>query len=495
MRLGPLALLAPLLAAAQPAIAQDFRCPDRGGPSWREVRTAHVLLQTDLASGKAKELAREIERMFEVVRHGLFRTPPPPPGLLRVVAFRSEEEFRLFAPRHAAAYYWSGDAAGPAVVMPGVFAEAQRIVVAHELTHHLTAQVFARQPTWFSEGLACVMESVGSSGPDNAPTLGGVPRHRLARAYPYHGGIGKVLTATSLLDGPGDAAPSYAGAWALVHFLLNRHPQEFGQLQARFARGQDPGVAWREIFPSWDPASKDGAAALDREIGGYLARGKFGYRDVELPPEQPVVERPMTAAEAHGVRLALPWLNQGENVDVVRFRAEVDEALAHDPGHVAALTRLAAGAPPEEQLRLAERAAAAHPEDVRAWVLLGDAIPETEVERRIEALRKAVGADRASVTALNDLAWALLGAGRSGEALPLARTAAGLEPWSSPVLDTYAGVLEDLGQCAAALAVQRRAVDVLAERASAQARAPYLERIARLEKSCGQASARPASAP
>lgn len=493
MRPRRLALLAPLLLAALPARAQDFRCPDRGGPAWREVRSAHVLLQTDLPSGKAQELARDLERMYEVVRHGLFRSPPEPPGRLRVVAFRSEDEFKLFAPKHAAAYYLSGGPSGPTVVLPGVFAEAQRIVVAHELTHHLTAQVFARQPRWFSEGLACLMETAGASGPGNTPTLLGVPRHRLARAFPYHGGAAGVLTATELMD---DTGRPYAVAWALVHFLLNRHPQEFGQLQARFARGQDPAAAWREVFPSWDPTSDEGAKALDRELGGYLLRGKFGYADVRLPPAPPVEERPMTAAAAHGVRLSLPWIDQGERPEPGRRRAEIDEALAHDPGHVAALALLAAEAPPEERARLAERATAAHPEDVRAWIVLANALPDTDTSRKIEVLQRAVAADGASATALNDLAWALLGAGRSGEALPLARKAASLEPWSAPVLDTFSGVLEDLGQCAEALAVQRRAVDVLSERADAQARAPYLARLGRLDGACGRpAPARATVAP
>lgn len=491
MRPRRLAALAPLLLAVA-ARAQDFRCPDRGGPAWREIRSAHVLLQTDLPSGKAQDLARELERMYEVVRHGLFRTPPSA-GALRVVAFRSEDEYRFFAQRNVAAYYRAGDDAGPVIVMPGAFAEAQRIVVAHELTHHVTAQVFARQPRWFSEGLACFMETVGSSGPGNTPTLGGVPRYLYARVFPYHGGAGKVLLASDLVD---DTGRQYAVAWALVHFLVNRQPQELAQLQARFARGQDPAVAWREVFPRWDPASKDGAEALDREIGGYLGRGKFGYRDVLLPPTQPVVERPMSAAEAHAIRLTLPWVNQGEKVEPSRIRAEVDEALGHDPGHVAALALQGTQASPAERLRLAERASIAHPEDPLAWLLLGRAIPEAEGERRIEAFRKAVAGDAASATALNELAWALLGAGRSGEALPLARKAAGLEPWSSPVLDTYSGVLEDLGQCAEALAVQHRAVDVLSERGGEKERAPYLERLARLERSCGQAAgARPFAAP
>ena len=59
-------------------------------------------------------------------------------------------------------------------------------------------------------------------------------------------------------------------------------------------------------------------------------------------------------------------------------------------------------------------------------------------------------------------------------------------------LDTLAGVLEDLGQCGDALAVQRRAVDVIPERMTDKGRRPYLERLGRLEAHCG---ARPAASP
>ena len=485
MRALRLATLSVLLAAP-PARPQEFECPDHGGPPWREMRTVHFSVWTDPSSGKAREMAEEVEQVLELVRHGLFKTPPHMPGVIRVFAPRSKEEFGLFASKNVAGFVALGTAWGPTIVVPGPLGDWGRIRLAHELTHLVASRAFARQPAWFREGLASFMESVGTSGVGATPTVGGVPRHRFASVFPYHGGVASVLRARyQLLGGDArDASRSYALAWALVHFLVNRHPQEFGQLQLRFVKGQEPATAWREVFPQWDPAVPGATDELDGEIGKYLARGSFGYRDVHLPPAPPVTELPLTAADAHDIRLSLPWWNRGEKLPPERLQAEVDEALRHDPGCVAALSLLA-GMHPERALALAEEATAAHPDDVRAWLLLAQALPKEAAPRREQALRKAVEAGPASARALNSLAWQLLGTGRSREALPLASKAAGLAPWGAAELDTLVGVLEDLGRCQDALAVERRAVDVLPEGLDEKSRAPYLERLARLQARCG----------
>ncbi len=491
MRPVRLACLA-LALVASAALPQDFQCPDRGGPPWREVRTAHFSVWTDLPSGKGRELAEDVERVLEAVRFGLFQTPPEMTGMIRVFAPRSSEEFALFAPKNAGAFFVPNTPGGPFIVLPGFAADWGRIALAHELTHLVTSRVFARQPPWFREGLASYMETVGTSGVGATPTVGGVLRYRVHDVFPYHGGIAPVLTARGRLPGNDaeDVSRAYSRAWTLVHFLFNRHPKEFTQLQIRFGRGVDPATAWREVFPAWDPDVPGAMDALDDEIGTYVAHGKFGYRDIHLPPAPAVVERALTAADAHDVRLSLPWLNQGDEVPTGKLKAEIEEALGHDPGCVAALSLLAAKTP-EKAVPLAEKATAAHPGDARAWLLLAQSLPADGASRRETALRKATEADPANTNALNDLAWDLLGTGRSGEALPLASKAAGLEPWNPAVLDTLAGVLEDLGSCADALAVQRRAVDVLPERIDAKARVPFVERLARLEAKCAPKTGAP----
>jgi tetratricopeptide (TPR) repeat protein len=479
-RVRPLLALV-LLAGASPSMAGGFTCPDRGGPAWREVRTTHVVLLTDLSSGDAQALAREVERVYVAVRGALFKSPPPTTGTVRAVALRNPTEFDLFAPKEVAAFFRSQTGAGPTIVLPGQFLEAQRYILAHELTHQVAAGLFARQPWWFAEGLASFMETVGASGPGSTPTIGGVPLQRYRSAMPYHGGLGPVVEGKAPRE-----ARQYGLAWALVHYLVHRMPAELGQIQARLARGQDPAVAWREVFPQWDPATPAGAKALDEEVGRYIGTmKKVTVRGLALPPEEPVTERPLSAADAHAIRLSLlPWFNRGEKLERGVVRAEVDEALTHDPGQVQALAVLA-GLEPARALEYAERAVAAHPEDARAWLRLAGRLPETAAERRLEALQKAVALDPSNAEALNSDAWTLLGAGRSGEALPLARAAVTREPWNPAYLDTLSGVLQDLGQCPAALGLERRAVDLLSETPSQEARKPFFDRIAELEKQCG----------
>ncbi|HYG68035.1 MAG TPA: hypothetical protein VD838_10265, partial [Anaeromyxobacteraceae bacterium] len=57
--------------------ADGFTCPARGGAEWREVTTPHFVLRTDLASKKARALARDLEATWDVVVRGLGRALPP----------------------------------------------------------------------------------------------------------------------------------------------------------------------------------------------------------------------------------------------------------------------------------------------------------------------------------------------------------------------------------------------------------------------------------
>jgi len=475
-------LVAGLLAAASPPrLAGDFECPSAGGPAWREVQTAHFVVQTNLSSGKAQALAREVERLYEVLLHAMFKSPPAFPGKVRVVALQSDAEFDLFAPKGIFAFYQRGGLEGPTMVVPGYMDTESRRTIAHELTHHVAARIFLRQSHWFSEGLASYMETLGSSGPGNSPTVGGANQGRFRSVFPWHGGLARVFEEKTKFE-----HREYGQSWALVFYLFNRQPAAFADLQRRYSRGQDPAQAWREVFPQWDPARPGGMEALDDEVGRFLANGKYGYRDVQLPPEQEVTERPLDAAAAHRIRLSLPWLNRGEKFPKEAFQAELDEALRHDPGHVLAL-RLSSFDAKDAAAKqaLGEKAVAAHPEDGRAWSLLADTLGEGAPERRLEAQQKAAALLPEDGTAQNNLAWALLEAGRSGEALPLARKAVALEPWSPPVLDTLAAVLDDLGQCGPALAAQQRACDLLGEGYPEAAKKSYLDRLAGLEKQCG----------
>jgi len=488
-----LALLLCLLPSPPARASDDFKCEARGGRPWREVTTEHFVVATDLRASAATELAEELETMHHAVQYALFTKPPPMPGRLRVIAFDDDDEFERFAPKNAAAYYSPSPQEGPIMVMRSHFAEETRYVVAHELAHHVLARVLARQPAWFAEGMACYLESVGANGPDATPTVGGMSKRWHRAVYPYMGGVSKVLRARGLISSDQEASEKeYGTAWALVHFLINTRSKEFFDLMGRFQRAQEPDAAWLEVFPQWNPGDAKAMADLDDQLGKYLAHGSFGYRTIQLDKDHPVAQRAMSASQVHDLRLSIPRREDSMAAMEKSLAAEAAEALSEDPANVGAL-RVQAAHDKARASALAEMAVKGHPEDYRAWLFRGGT---TEVPAAREAdYRKALELAPESETALNELAWLLVSTEREGEALPLAKKAAFLAPWSAPTLDTLAAALQGLGRCQDALAIQRRAVDVLTEQASAETRKRYTDRVDALAAKCGAPAPAPAAAP
>jgi hypothetical protein len=73
---GRLALAAWLLAAASGcATHMRFVCPAHGGPQWREVSTAHVVLRADLETAPAEGMARDLEAVYAHLAQALSLDP------------------------------------------------------------------------------------------------------------------------------------------------------------------------------------------------------------------------------------------------------------------------------------------------------------------------------------------------------------------------------------------------------------------------------------
>ncbi len=488
---SPAAICAVLLTlvstgCATPGLA--FRCPARGGASWHELDSDHFVLRTDLPHDQAAALVYRLERIRAAVAAALFVEAPAVPGRVEVIAFRSADEYRPFAPEGATGYYLRYAGGPPRIVLSGDVTPSQRGLLAHELTHHFLSGVFRRQPRWFAEGLAVYMESLGEDRPGRPFRVGAPPPGRLERARAGKIRVRALLAWDGSAAGP-EALDRYAASWLLVHWLVHRAPAAFVELQRRFAEGQSPAEAWRAALPAFDPDT-GGLEALDGVLAAY-ARGPVEGQRRELPV--PVVvglqEQVVPSAEVHAIRLAL-W-NHGPPRPRSALEAEVHEALDESPDHPLALQVLA-GLQGGDPLPLARRAVAAHPDDPRAWTFLAGALRgEEAAPEREAAYRGAVALAPGNPAALHNLAQELLEAGRSGEALPSARQAAQLAPWSPPLLAGYAAVLSDLGRCTEALALQQRALDALPERTGPETRHELLAGLGRYAAQCRAAEAFP----
>jgi hypothetical protein len=436
------------------------------------------VLRTDLDERRAAALLLRLERIRLAVGAALFPDAPEVPGRVEVIAFRTEREFRFFAPRTQAGYYLRYAGGPPRIVLGGELLPWQDALLAHELAHHYLAGSFARLPRWVAEGLAVYVESVKLAA-DGRLAVGEPPLARLARALENPVPVREVLTWSG--DPARPALHLYASSWLLVHYLHHRRPAAFAGFQARLARGEPPDAAFAAAFPDLAPESAHPALELD--LAEYARTAVRGFRTVlEVPGAVGYFERPVPVAEVHALRLAL-WAH-GPEKGTAALRAEVAAILREDAAHPIGL-EVRAALERQDPLPAARTAVRAHPDDPRAWTFLAGALPEAAAEEREAAYRRAAELAPDNPAALHNLARELLAQGRSGEALPAARRAAGLAPWSPPLLDGYARVLSDLGRCEEAQAVQRRALEVLPENAGAAAREEIAGRLAAYGEQCG----------
>ncbi|HYG67282.1 MAG TPA: tetratricopeptide repeat protein, partial [Anaeromyxobacteraceae bacterium] len=166
--------------------------------------------------------------------------------------------------------------------------------------------------------------------------------------------------------------------------------------------------------------------------------------------------------------------------------AEIDEALAEDPGLTLALRARVElqGSGAREAARLATER---NPGDVRAWLWLADALAdEGDAEERLSALRRASAAAPGNPAVLDALARELVRRGELPEALALARQAIGTAPWSPAFMETWSAALEASSRCGEALAAAERALELVRDGLPDEQRAPFRARIARLRGTCGE---------
>jgi hypothetical protein len=280
-----LALLALTLVAAAAG-----SCPLAAG-KWRELRTAHFVLATDLPADAADELAEQLEVLLgaDLVVLGALR--PEVPETLRVVAFADVETFRAFVPPpHDGVFVGGG---GGVILLRGDLGRVTRASIgAHELMHYLLGRAIPRHPAWLAEGLATFVEGAGEGAAGETLRLGAATPERVWASRTDRAPLGEVLAAPR---GP-FTAPQYATSWLLVHFLRAKHAERLVAYERRLARGEDPGAAWVAAFPEWDPARPAALDALDRALTRYvrddgeyveerwIGRGEGAFRVAELTP-------------------------------------------------------------------------------------------------------------------------------------------------------------------------------------------------------------------
>ncbi len=463
-----LALIASLLAS--PAFA-SFRCPARGGAAWREYRTKHFIVDTDGGAQQAQAFLRQLEHMYGLVLQALVGEQLELPGRVRVLALADQTDFTEIAgQRNVDGYYTTNTLFGePTILLPLRILQDNPEGVAHEIAHHVSYFLFPVQPHWLREGLAEWVQTVAALPAEKA--MAHIGSHIVHGAVAMSGGMAgsipvnlvswlnfdsRPMPAVELLAWDGRdrdtaGARGHLWSWVLYHWLWNERSKAFADYQKRLADSADPQAAWRAAFPEFDPASKEAMAKLDDELDRYRRRGRFAFFKVEAESDTRFTESDVSSTDLHLMHFMVrDWPREASQREELQ-RAVLDEALAEDPGNPVALYVHMRWAKQVDVSAL-RAAVNARPRDWRGWLELGRAAEE-EI-----ALRKAVELNPDNANAQNDLAWALVKAGRAHDALPIANRALDLAPWDPIIVDTLAEVAARLGKCREALQLEERAV-------------------------------------
>lgn len=436
---------------------------------WVEVTTEHFVLRTDLPPDDARQAAADLERVRSALLAAAWHSSKEPVGRTQVVELADDRELREFA-RKGLEGFVASDAFDEPIMVVSASQEDQQIFK-HELSHIVTRGYLVSKPRWVDEGIACYLETLKLDGRSGKFEVGGLSRDRLAflRQYP-------VLDYTSVLHTGREAEvmeaqAGYAfesGAWLIVHYLVDTRPRQFDAFLGRLARGERADQAFQAEFTDLDEAT------LRSAIAAYWKSGSVQLGAGNAPQwTGPLELRPMDPAEVYALRADLFRLAPGYRIGerAGPMKAEIDRALAIDPGNPRAL-ELSKDADPAPAI-------AAHPDDWRTWVLVSDR------KNNPAAIEQAARLAPENAGVLARLSIIDANRGAASRALAHAMRAAELAPGRSDVLDVLAQALSVNKRCDEARDVEQRAIDALSDAAPPSAVRMLGQRMEWISVNCG----------
>jgi len=442
---------------------------------WRELRSRHFRLRTDLPEGSARTTLVKLESLRWWLQSA-WSTGGDSPGTTQAIVLASPSELRSFTEIMGLA---TTSREGPLLVTAGFEGllgdrSPPRALLAHEIGHELIRRRMPGAPRWFHEGLAGYLESV-------EPLDDRTVRFRLAtyvrRTSPiYSGGTLEddipmlSLDATvgrhweTATDAQVEDLYFWGRVWVAV--LRSEEPGRMKALDAALAAGASWQHAWADVRTQLD------VPYLQEKLWRYVHAGGWPSEVHEITPLdrstlQPPSERDMDSWEVHlcfADLWAMAARTKGGSGLARNVRTELEAAAREAPGEVAPQVRLAAlERDPARRRARAEELIARFPGSPEALVFRARVLRDEggQVEERRAAALAAIAAAPDSVDALTAHAFEELQVGNAESALVSVSRAAELEPWNSSVFVVRALVLGAIGRCDEAALEAQRAIDVL----------------------------------
>jgi hypothetical protein len=336
--------------------------PSQGGPAWVELQSEHFTLWTDGSEERGRVLIRRMEHLRQIIL-GVGLSTNAATGRSFVLALRDREEVGVFVPKQFVAYSWANGGAirQPLILIPSNVEGEDATVVTHELSHVISYYVIRNQPRWFAEGLANFFATVRLD-PDQARGDVGKPldyivsRLRTNRPTPV-----ATMIACNRNECMDDMF--YATAWAMFTFLANTYPKELVRYSEQLDQfpANSP-QAWQDAFPKLTPD------AFDSELRKWLAYGRHTVWKFNVKLQTwPITKRALLDGDVLAARGLLRYMFDHEKPEPP---VELADALRVDPSNVLA-TLITATIRKKIDVEDARRVAADHPDDWRAWYLVG----------------------------------------------------------------------------------------------------------------------------
>ncbi len=206
---------------------------------WVRLVSPHFELYTSAAQAAGADAIRYFEwvRVFFVRASPLRNTTNKP---VRIVLFRSAEEYRPYSPSAANIAYYAQTHRRDYIVMQDERAGRDPVAI-HEFTHLMIAQQGWNLPVWLGEGWADVNSTLRRTGPEKVLIgdliPGRVETLRRNRWIPL-ATLTSATESSPLYTGP-RAQMFYAESWALAHmlYLSPNYGPGFGPFVLALARG------------------------------------------------------------------------------------------------------------------------------------------------------------------------------------------------------------------------------------------------------------------
>src|SRR4051812_15218750 len=227
-----------LLLALMLGCASGSRPPEP--ERWRELRTAHFVLRTDLAAEDARRVAVDLEEVRGALLAAGWHASNMPDAPVHVVVLADDRELQEYAIKGIEGFVASDAFGDPIMVVSGSQNPDEQRFLKHELAHVITNQFLVRNPRWVAEGVACYLGTLRLDRKRGTVIIGTNAADRVLylRQYPVRS-FWPVLNAGDDFQGMSveDGWAFETASWALVHWLVDERPKAFDDLLARLARG------------------------------------------------------------------------------------------------------------------------------------------------------------------------------------------------------------------------------------------------------------------